>query len=967
MNHAATPIETTPIIPDYPLAIMPLRYAVVCTDDPNARQSVDPLGGTLGEGVIDLTLSHNSFYSIRTCRPGYFYMLIELHGSKNWQVYRFDADNSITRVWPDAVHSEYKDYDDVTIPVVYYSNEVQNLWYFFSPDPLTPKKLKEYEDHANSYVEQGKVQHFNPMEYLDGNREQLHVVLTDSNIQFDKKVADYYALDELDSSLRQELFEQLFPLNIFDSVSLMNLVSIRTEILAHRSVGLAVKDPIGITQELNNFRNKIIDEFEQSLHKPDHFGVNDYRRLQVSEAIESVKEGFVNGYIADQDKVTNDKEGESIAKLKKLLNDPMYLHRHEFEYRHAVSKLEVYYQIRNGITDPIAKKNFDNKVIEPLIDRIGVMYAEAVKDRKPYIQEYQQELAEMKVDYQEKSVLINQEKAEHTQEATEKWRKKYAARLDIDELEGFRNSFNERKANAFQEFDRRIPSHQRWFESDRLVDAFDLYDPEDQNSGFDFAVQSAICSIGATGTPAGEALVDKWIKADSIARPNLYMRGFYHNQEELMVQANSMYVDLKSVAPVIEARSDEVTLAQILKACRGTVKAFKATDAAYDEWVRNYTKNQKKENPNAFIRDWPKPGVVAKKLGMKHGIEAVLFSKIWDINRFVFRSVISPLNPLDRLISYRLKTSLFSRLSDAAEHYAKILTPSASFSPKMFDDLMADAKKEQATTRKTLDQIIDGDKAHVNNYHHVRIGGLLLGLEMITMGEIFSRAELDFKTALEITASLSTSLSLSMDIMYAGAKAMREHIEHLGDSRLDRASDAVRGGFKLSAALFASIASVASAVMNGYKFHKEFTRKDVDPVICALSLASLGTDLTSAGFGLRVARGYALEYFKYKALKKTGSDLIKDKLEESIEKIATNRVRHLVWLARVSWIGIALTTVEIAYIVFGDNDLQNWLDSCTFRDYKFHANILGTPQYFETVEEELETLFKAAQSANIPI
>lgn len=43
------------------------------------------------------------------------------------------------------------------------------------------------------------------------------------------------------------------------------------------------------------------------------------------------------------------------------------------------------------------------------------------------------------------------------------------------------------------------------FESDRLVDAFDIHDDQDQPSGFNFAIEPAICSSGLSGCKAGEA------------------------------------------------------------------------------------------------------------------------------------------------------------------------------------------------------------------------------------------------------------------------------------------------------------------------------------------------------------------------------------------------------------------------------------------------------------------------------
>jgi hypothetical protein len=61
---------------------------------------------------------------------------------------------------------------------------------------------------------------------------------------------------------------------------------------------------------------------------------------------------------------------------------------------------------------------------------------------------------------------------------------------------------------------------------------------------------------------------------------------------------------------------------------------------------------------------------------------------------------------------------------------------------------------------------------------------------------------------------------------------------------------------------------------------------------------------------------------------------------------------------RKSRIGFALTLLEIAYIIWRDNDLEAWCKKSAFRKNKTHKN-------FENLNEEIEALEAATQT--IPV
>src|SRR5699024_159917 len=87
----------------------------------------------------------------------------------------------------------------------------------------------------------------------------------------------------------------------------------------------------------------------------------------------------------------------------------------------------------------------------------------------------------------------------------------------------------------------------------------------------------------------------------------------------------------------------------------------------------------------------------------------------------------------------------------------------------------------------------------------------------------------------------------------------------------------------------------------------------------------------SEPFFQHIATGYAKHQIRYRILIAAG---------EQAAKYAA-RVRLLVWVARMNWIGLSLTAIEIGYLFFKDDDLQNWCEKSVFRKVKKRKNWLG--------------------------
>ncbi len=70
----------------------------------------------------------------------------------------------------------------------------------------------------------------------------------------------------------------------------------------------------------------------------------------------------------------------------------------------------------------------------------------------------------------------------------------------------------------------------------------------------------------------------------------------------------------------------------------------------------------------------------------------------------------------------------------------------------------------------------------------------------------------------------------------------------------------------------------------------------------------------------------------------------------------------------MNWIGLALTALEIGYMLIKDDDLQNWCEQCAFRKVKSSKNWRGgtvIEDHFASGIKELEALENSARSIGV--
>lgn len=435
------------------------------------------------------------------------------------------------------------------------------------------------------------------------------------------------------------------------------------------------------------------------------------------------------------------------------------------------------------------------------------------------------------------------------------------------------------------------------------MEAFETYDSKTQSSGYGFAIESAICSFGLSGCSVGADKIDAWVQAESIERKNLYMRGYYHNQKELIDAAKQAYTDIRAAASTVTAAS-EITAGTMLKATKGLIDGFKKTDSAFDEWARN----QKQE----FSEKWVKPAILGKTTKQQLGLELIIFHKVSEITRTVFRKGLGGAG--DVFLIARLSGILYSRLGSVAEklRYDELMlkidksklasgykgrdsgrnqeiaerktSGKAASQIKgelahSLEDLVADAQKKNKLSIRLEDMVGSDKKQVTNNYHQTRLGVILASIELIGLGEKISHAHANWKSYLEIGGSVSAVLGIVCDIYYSAAKSIREIEPYKSIQAVNKAGDIVRGGFKLGAGAFGTIAGACTAILDFRRAREGWKSNHGDITLTAVYAIRAATGFVSAGLTMyaaisyteplfaHLANGYAKHQLRYRLLR----------------------------------------------------------------------------------------------------
>lgn len=926
------------------LLVLPLRYSVVVADTPADLGALPALPGKLGAGVTDLALSDHAKYAVRLAREGYLYVLLERLGIKSWYAYYITEDAFLYEFPADSPPQIKPEFScDVTncgvnasMVAIPNAQDVKKAYFLYSPSPLSPAKLKEYKDSADAYVSQKKMQALNPADWVAGSTAQPHTLLSS---EAEKTVLEYTLFNQYDkaydSPLGKAMEVQLFPAMNAAYAGMPpdvkgqysgRLGALLNAMKRQGAAAFAVYDHIGITQELNNFRNAALAPIEAFLNKADKNKITNERKYVVYEAVQEVKNGLEKGLVTDNKEFLDTSRNWSEQQQTKRLNNAKLL-RLQGRAREA-----------------------------------DAIEADVAQTRKIRDENYAKRMQEASAD------------------AKRRWADKYASLLDEPEMTavftGLNKVIDDAKKNAS---DKRADDHLKWLTADRLYDAFDTYDPAENltkiKSGFGFQSQAAACTFGMGGIDKCAAQLDKWIASPTIDRKNLFMRAFTLNQRDLQKEVEQAMAQAKQAAAGAPT-PDMINWTLVQKTTKGLIDAFKKVDSAWDEFDRNRSQTGAAFKNKFEALAYQKISEIGRTIFRKGlgntvdvklvaGLGAVLYARTGMVAESLrFDELMYRIDPENahkpRKVEVPDPKNPGQKVKGSGPNVA---TTTEAGTPRHIDPEAAAAKAREARERiaKTLDDALA--KGNVSNYHQVRVGVIVSLLEAINFTSQSLKSDKTSEDYLKQTGAAFALISVSLDLAYTGAKLIREHAPGInsagGASRaaIRGAGETVRGGLKLASGFFSCGAGLIGTWFDIQAFKQEKNSSWLKAIYSVRALVGLGSGVLAVIAGL----SYCGTWVTRLSLKVAESSMAKGAtiaLAQSLVKLG-ERVALLRWVARFNLAGLVLTVGEVGVRLFIlDNALESWCKRCVFRKTK---NGFWSKEPYSTHEEELKTVYIAYQ------
>ncbi len=699
-------------------------------------------------------------------------------------------------------------------------------------------------------------------------------------------------------------------------------------------------DPIGITQELNAFRNGALGRIEGFLERTDNYKISNQQKLVAHEKIQEIRLTLENNLASNAFQRATSDDMSRRARIEPIFPDDS-------------RNLRKY------------KMGWNNAYTHP--------------SRAQWEAAHASEVAEFDAAYA-RDMLALAEKSKI--KAKEKWEADYAPKLNLAAMKEFIGSFDKTVSDAIKFAEGREADHLKWVNSAQLVQAFETFDKSDPPSGHAFEGESALCTVGMTGTPASAKQVEKWISEVKCTPDNIYLRGYYMNQLEIERAANEAMPKIQEMAQ--QAKSlDDLPGTTVAGFAKKLIDTYKKIDSAYDEFVRSPFEKQ--------TTNWGKTR------------EAAIFAKQSELIRVVFRA---GLGKLDIALGSVVGMMTYSRMGqiaidvgydefmlkvkndvpvkagpgvqgkpnspDRMERAARLAAKNAPFLLEKAHLTLIEHARSIVTNKSNLSlkqvlaehekmakQKAEGLKPkgnfNTNNYHQARIGCALAVLESLALYGKLSEFKMNGRAWAELAASGFALLGITSDIFYSSIKSLRE-VSLSGKLGLDASADIMRGRFKAFSGVMGTFAGIAQVTLDALSLQNEVAGKQRGYLMTIYATRGLATSAGIYYSGL-AAFSYSGPFLQY-AAKRSGKP-VNAMILKQVTKQAARRVMLLLMVARFSAIGLAITALELAYYGYhhfiDDNALQKWCLQCSFRADKMKKNFWGkleTAPYYPNQEAE---------------
>jgi hypothetical protein len=859
------------------LLVLPLRYAIVCGTDKGALQTLAPaLPGHLGKRLVKpIQTAH---YAIRFIREGFLYILVRR--SDYWAyegVFHSDNSGNLEARFPLEVSKNPNKINlrSIAIELLALKNPhlIEEARIFFVPDPLTPRMMEAIRKNEGGLRD--RLQSFD-IAALAKNAKGAEDVLSREDIP--KYLAEQiaFAHDQrnrnkmLSTVLEQQLFSGEVNANINSASASFAQMEAFLRYSAQQSgpEGFAVvlDDAIGITQALNNWRNAgIEDTLRPWLNRETNdqgILVSNERKLIVAHTFKKVREEFETRSAANM--LDNE-----LAILDAQLNNPEMRAGRNFEFT-----MGDWWDRVRGVPPKRGEKEWN--------EASGDYRREKEKGLRASIQKDLQ-----------KGVF--KERFEKTHIDT--------GLIDLVAMQNHMDAFDAkcREAEVLQE--RRGNDHQVWVTSERLVAAFDVYDDDNLENGWQFSGQSGLCVIGAEGHKATAEFLKKWWCGSAKDAKNLALRGFALNQKEIKAEMDRILASANpgSRVPASESQFLGTTLSI-------TQKLADLYDKANEVYEEMGTNSQIRLTDGALA--WYASLGTQLLRYPPNGAEGWMFQRITRL----FSGAIAR-----RAIELRLEEVARTR----TEAYFR-------------------TQIEKSIREKYIN-------ARSSEFYRVRAGAALLFLEgmflMLRASQLSDGEQSDDRYLLFIGHALlviSAGIELAAALTNIVTRRFGERsVTHTGAQHFF-------GQLKLWGGGLGAAGGIVLAWQDWEDTVKTF--KEERLVLSGAYFvrfgASIGMSIGQLSLGIIAARPM------FEKNVQRGANLLTRSLLGLSTKLAPHAATISLWMLRGFWV---ITTISVIIWIFSDNAMQAWCKKSVFRGGKYK----GTEMPEKEAETEIAKLYAA--------
>lgn len=509
--------------------LLPLRLAAV-GGEATQRAQLPKLPAALAP-YPDVGALSQSSYALRPLREGFLYLLLKRHGDPayHWHSqYRIAANGSLRAIsadtpWdalPSATLDELIQSFGWTL-TLYDLDNMQELRTLYSPTPLTRRMLDNYRLIEDGYRDSL------PSIEIEQLIQSAEMPTPPLVLKYDQlqRIADFKA--QQDPQLRALLAQQPF-----NHDQILSLHATRQAFAPlpnqskPRGAAIVIDDVIGITQELNAWRNAAIEEVRSHwLQRTVEPGVDNERRLLVAQSFLEIE------------KLYPEMRAEQTVK-REVMAETLRLQ--------PIMPVEYY-----AFTEQ-ARKDADahDARLRPHIEQFA-------RDTRAKVQARQQ-----------------------AGEFSKQFDEKYGHLVDRAAMRQQLKHFEEIMQSVQQTAEARSTDHLRWVTSERLLQALDRYDDTDPADGLAFAEQTGQCMIGMELSTLGTEVLDLWWRSAPSERENLAMRSIAFNQLALRDEL----AQLRDTAKAAPASATSFDLPEALaRQAHAAANAFGRLNTLYEE------------------------------------------------------------------------------------------------------------------------------------------------------------------------------------------------------------------------------------------------------------------------------------------------------------------------------------------------------------------------------------------------